>query len=203
MLRPLPFPMPVVVEADDDGGAVIPLLQPRRDDADHAPMPVAAGEHDAPVARRVEDSWSCASACEKRVHLDALALAIVAVQIGGDGNRFRPVVGLEQAQRKHGVAEASAGVEARAEPEADILRGDRKADLADFDKRAHAGPEAVLHLAQTAPDEDAVFLHERDDVGDGAERDEVEIFAQVDLVPLPGSLSSPWQTLKTSPTLAR
>src|SRR6202044_664206 len=49
-----PLPHPVAVETDDDGWAVVALLQARGDDADDAPVPVGAGDDDAPVACWIE-----------------------------------------------------------------------------------------------------------------------------------------------------
>jgi hypothetical protein len=94
------------------------------------------------------------------------------------------IVGLEEPEREHGVAQASAGVEARAEPESDVLRRDGQADLADFDQGTNARPQAVFQLPQPAPDEDSIFFHQRNDVSHRTERDKIEIIAEID-PPLP------------------
>ena len=48
------FTHALVVEADDERRAIMLLLQPRRDDADHARMPAPRPDHDRCIARRIE-----------------------------------------------------------------------------------------------------------------------------------------------------
>ena len=61
--RPDPLPMPVLVERDDDRGAAELFLQPPGDDADHAGMPAAPGDdarpRDCPCAARSASAASC------------------------------------------------------------------------------------------------------------------------------------------------
>ena len=84
----------------------------------------------------------------------------------------------------------------RAKP--DILRRDRAPDLAGLDQRQHAGPAAVFQLAQAAPHQHAVLLDQRHDVGDGAERDQVEVVAQVERA-RPGELEQAVADLEDKP----
>ena len=206
MLRPLPFPMPVFVEADDDRRTMIALLQPRRDDADDAPVPVRAREDDAPVARRiVRRSCNCASACRSVSISTVCRSRLLRFSSERDGIASARSSVCEQPQRAHGIAKPAAGVEARPEPETDILRRDRKADLADLDQRAQAGPARVLELPQirAAPARGSRRRAARCRPRCRARRDRDNRAGRSRAPPSPSSLSRPWQTLKTSPTLAR
>ena len=144
---------------------MIPLLQTRRHDADHAPVPVLARQDNAPVARRIVGLLQLRLRLKKRLHFHRLPLAIVAIQFGRDLHRLGVVISLQQAQGKHRVPQPSAGIKPRTEPETNILRRDGKTNLAHLDQRAQSGPKRVFELAQPAPNQDAVLLHQRNDVG--------------------------------------
>src|SRR5207302_1579584 len=99
-----------VLERDDEGGAVVALLQPRGDDADDAGVPALAGGEDegagAGIAldlgdRRLEDA-----------RLDLAPLGVEGVELAGEARRLRGVVGREQRRAEAGLADAAAGVDA-------------------------------------------------------------------------------------------
>ena len=101
---------------------MMPLLQPRRDDADHARMPARRADDDGRIALRIEPLRELRLGLLQHVILDGAPLAILRVEIGGERARARGVFGEQQFQRILRGAEPAGGVQARAEPEADIRR---------------------------------------------------------------------------------
>ena len=71
------------IEADDEGGTVMPLLQARRDDADHARMPARRADDDGRIARGVEPLRELRFRLLKDRLLHRAPLAILRVEIRG------------------------------------------------------------------------------------------------------------------------
>jgi hypothetical protein len=86
------------------------------------------------------------------------------------------VLGQQQLEAGVGAVEAAGGVQARAEAEADRAGVDRaRVDLGDVHQRPQARLPGRGELAEALADEAAVLAQQRDDVGDGGERHEVEV----------------------------
>ena len=117
---------------------------------------------------------------------DLLALAVLLGEGLGENFRAGVIIGEEELEGLLRAGEAAGGVDARAELEADIGGRERRTDAGGVDECAHAGPARFFQLQQAALDEDAVLTLERDDIGDGAESDDVEVIAQIDLGRGPG-----------------
>ena len=162
---------------DQDDRAAVPLDEPRGDDADHALVPVLAGDDVAAAAaagigprldlggRRAEDPV-----------LDGLALAVQVLELLGELLGLARVVGEEQRERRLGPAEPAGGVDPRSEPEADrALVAGRRIDAGDAHQRAQPGLLGLREPAEAEQRERAALVDERDDVGDGRERDDVEV----------------------------
>ncbi len=99
------------------------------------------------------------------------------------------VIGLEEAQRGMASAEAPLALRRgpRRKPTSCAVTGN--VTWLTSMRARRAGPLRALELAQAAADEHAVFVEERDDVGDGADGDEVEVVAEIDArTPLAGEL---------------
>ena len=169
------------IEADDERGAVKFFLNPRGDDADDAGMPARCADDDGRVALGVEALRDLRLGLAEHVVLDAAALAVLRVEAGGDGAGAGGVGGEEQFERVLRGAEASGGIEARGEAEADVRRAEGRTQRADFDQLAQPDPARVRELGEAAFHERAVFLPQRDEVGHGAERDEIEMRAQIEV----------------------
>ena len=97
------------------------------------------------------------------------------------GQGFGQVAGQEQAQGVFGGFEAAGGIEAGRELEADFVGAERGRGLGDSFQGDQAGPLGGVQAFQAGGDQNAVFAGERDDVGDGAEGDQVEQGAQVEV----------------------
>ena len=170
--------LPLLVGAgDQDNGPVVALDEARGDDADHALVPALARDHVAAAA---------AAALRPRLHfgdclaqdplLDRLALPVQPFELLGEALRLALVLGQEQRERRLRTTQTSRGVDPRREPEADRRFVDRgRVDARD----AHQGAQPELlrlpEPAQPKERECAVLVDERHDVGDGRERDHVEV----------------------------
>ena len=158
------------------------LDEPRRDDADHALVPVRVGEDVAVTAplrlgplvdlrdRRAEDPV-----------LDGLPLAVHLLEPLREPPRFVRVVGEQQLERLARMPEPAGGVDPRREPEADgALVDDRGIDVRDAHQRAQPRLLRPRERAQPGARERAVLVDERHDVGDRREADQVGVLVDRD-----------------------
>ena len=96
------------------------------------------------------------------------------VELGRQASGHRPFAAGEQLHRAGGIRQAPAGVQSGPEPESDRVDG-RLRDAAELEERPHARSRIACHLAKAVFHEHPVLLDERHEVGDGAERRQVEI----------------------------
>ena len=112
------------------------LLEPPGDDADHARMPARRrDDRDGAVALRA------ASAPRPRpadLGLDRAALLVEPVEFGGDRRGLVGILGGEQAHAEVGLADPAAGVDPRAEREAEIAAFGRAVEAGGVDQRGEA-----------------------------------------------------------------
>ena len=125
------------------------------------------------------------STCGDRVAhdavLDGLAVAVQRLELAREPLRLRRVVGEQQLERRVGMAEPAGGVDARREAEAERACLDRGGvDARGAHERAQARARCVRASARRPARERAVLVDERHDVGDGRERDEVELRSRSD-----------------------
>ncbi len=113
--------------------------------------------------------------------LDQAALAVEAVELGRNPRGFRHVALQQQAHAEIGAADAPAGIDARAQHEAEMPGFRRAVEARNIHQRGMADMVAPAHRDQTLGDEGAVQPGERRDVGDGAERDVMQHAEQVGL----------------------
>ena len=111
--------------------------------------------------------------------LDRLALLVEPVEGFGDTVRLDGIVGGEQAAAERGIADAAAGVDARADEEGEMEGVDRLADARDADQRPQPRILLPAYGEQPLDDEGAVDAGERDDVAHRRQRDEIEPAEQV------------------------
>jgi hypothetical protein len=165
---------------DQDDGAVVALDEPRRDDADHALVPLGAREHvGAAAALRLGPRLDLRDRLAQDALLDLLSLAVQVLELAREQIRLPPVVGQEQAQRGLRLAEPPGGVDPRREPEAaGALVGGRGVDARDLHQRTQARLLRPPEPRQACERERAVLVDERDDVGDRRKRDQVEVLVE-------------------------
>src|SRR6185437_6610027 len=109
---------------------------------------------------------------DERRPFDDLALAVEAIELGGDARRLDRIFLQQQPYAEIGAADAAAGIDARAEQEAEMPRLRRTGQPRHVHQRGGADMFAPAQRDQSLGDEGAVETLERYDVGDGAERDE-------------------------------
>ena len=135
----------VGVEGDHHRRAVVALGDPRRDDPDHAWMPVRSGEH---VGRQVTLLGDLGLGLEADPRLDVAPLGVVAVQLRRDRLRAVRVVGEQQLERDVRAVQPSRGVDPRRETKRQVV-------LVDLERRdprhGHQRPQPGVRGGRRAP----------------------------------------------------
>ena len=105
------------------------------------------------------------SSCRSRLSSSSLSAS---------GSAVVAVGAAQQLERQRGVLEPAGGVEPRREAEPDHARVDGAGcDAGDLEERGQPRPRSAAQAAEADADERAVLAGERDDVGDGADGDDV------------------------------
>ncbi len=171
-------------ERDREGRPAEPLLEPRGDEPDHAGVPARRRRHHHRAALlEAERRHRLGLGFRDRGELDGLALAVEAVELGGEAGGFGWVLAQQQPRAEIGAADPPAGVDARPQHEAEVPRLRRPGEPRHVDERGEPDPLAPPHRDQPLGDEGAVEPLERHHVGDGAERDEIDEIEEVGLRP--------------------
>ncbi len=113
--------------------------------------------------------------------LDLLAFLIQPVEFARDAARLDLVRRQQKAGAEAGIADAAAGIDARAEQEAEMPGLHRPVEPRDIHQRRQARPGATAQDGQALAHEGPVQPAQGHDVGDGGERDEVERCEQIGL----------------------
>ena len=168
-----------LVPGDHAGGAVEAVGEPARHQADHALVPaVGADQQQGHVGVGLDQLLGAGHRLLEHVGLDGLALAVELVEQHGDARGLHLVAGREQARAEAGIADAPAGVDARAQHEAQMIGRGRDGEAGGVGERLEAGVAAQAHDLQALGDIGAVEALERHHVAHGGERDEVEEIEQ-------------------------
>ena len=166
----------LVAERDQHHRAAMALAQARGHDSDHARVPVVGRQHIRPALAQSRDLRFGALAYAP---LDQPALAVVAVELLRHLQRAAVAVGGHQLEARVGATQPPRGVQARRKCEGERARG----EPGGIDSRCgHQRPQPRLARArenvQATPHERAVLTRERHHVGDGRQRDEVQVALQ-------------------------
>ena len=108
-------------------------------------------------------------------------LVIEAVELGGNAGGFRGVLLQQQPHAEIGAADAAAGIDARPEQKAEMPGLGRAGEARYVHQRGRAHVLAPSQRDQPLGDEGAVEAGQRHDVGDGAERDQMQQREQIGL----------------------
>ena len=156
---------------------MVALDQPRGDDPDHALVPALPRDDvAAPRAPGLGPGLDGLDRFPRDPLLDRLPVAVQLLELGGQRRRLGLIFRQEQHQCGLGAAEAAGGVQARSEPEADRAGVDRgRVDPCGPHQLAQAGLLRPRERAKARDGEGAVLVHERDDVRNRRDRDEVEM----------------------------
>ena len=113
--------LPVAVRArDEHDGPPVTLDEPRGDDADHALVPVLAGEHVAALgAPRLRPGLDLRDGRAQDPVLDGLPVAVELLETLREAAGLVRVVGEQQLERRLGPAKTPGSVDPRRQPEGD------------------------------------------------------------------------------------
>ncbi len=124
----------------------------------------------------------------ERDALDDPTLPVQAVELFGDGLALGFILAHQQARAQAGVADATAGVDPRADQKAEVEGRRRPIGLRDVEQRPQAWPGPGVHDRETLRHEGAVEPRQGNHIRDGRQRHEVECGQKVRrLAPLPTS----------------
>ena len=115
-----------------------------------------------------------ARACGQHFLLHRLPLLVQPVERLGDGAGLDRIVGGQQPAAKRGVADAPAGIDARADQEGEVKGADRLADARDPRQRRQPFILLLATPLQALDHEGAVDAGQRHHVADGGQRHQVE-----------------------------
>jgi len=139
---------------------------------------VAADDHGA-IARRVKVFFERGKCGLEDLLFEVLSFAIAGVEFAGDAAGFVRVLGQKKTERGFGRMEASGGIEAGSEAEADFGGGDGRHDGGDFHEGAQTFPFGLAEAGESVAHYDTVLAAKGGEVADGAHGGEVEEVAQV------------------------
>ena len=109
-----------------------------------------------------------------------LSFRVLTVQAFGKLLRFGKVIGQEQPKRLEGCTETSGGIDAGCQTKADVAAADRRTHIRDRHQCGQARPACLGELLKPAMDEDAVLTGKRHKISECRERDNIEVFFEVD-----------------------
>ena len=169
--RPDPLPVPSSSSAMTIAGRPKRSFDAPGDDADHAGVPAAAHDRDD---RRLGLVARLRLGLFGDQHLDRPPLLVQAVELGGDGARFLGVLGREQAHAKVRLAHPAAGIDPGPEREAEVAARRRLHQPRRFGQGRQPKVAPPRHDPEALRHEGTVERLQASDVGDRAQRDEVE-----------------------------
>jgi hypothetical protein len=168
------------IAAEDDGGTIIALKDAGGDDADDADMPGALAFDDHEIALGIKAGVEFGEEGIGHGLFDLLPLSVAGIEAMGDAGGGGEIVGDQQIQGFAGILEAAGGVESGAEEEADFITPDGSGDLGDLAEGLEAGALGLVEALESGADQDAVLVSERHQIGDGAERDQIEAVFEIE-----------------------
>ena len=170
--------LPVALRpGDQHDRAVEALDEARRDDADHALVPVLARDDVcAALAQLLGPLLDLLRRLAEDARLDGLPVAVQILELVREPARVVGVVGEEQFERSARMTEAPRRIDARAEPEPAGAGIDRcRIDTGSAHQRLQPGLLRARERPEPGDREPAVLVDERHDVGDRREGDEIEM----------------------------
>ncbi len=153
------------------------LDEPRGDDADHALVPALVGQDvAAPSLLRLRPLLDLGQRLAQDPVLDALPLPVQLLELMGQLSGLVGVLGEEELESRTRPAETPRRVDARRQPEPDRALVDAGwIDAGGLHQRPEPHLLRARQRAEARERERPVLVHERDDVGDRRERDQVEV----------------------------
>ena len=116
-----------------------------------------------------------------QLSFDALSGAILPIQAFRHLCGFADIVAQEKPEGLQRGAQASRGVDARAEPKPDVASTEGWSNIRNCHQGDKSGPPGSRHLLKTTMHKDAILAHKRDQVGQRRERHDIQIVFEVDI----------------------
>jgi len=139
-------------------------------------VPTFAANHERALA--VVDFRSCFFGALRKILLNASALIVYLIELGGKALRLFEIVGHQQIERQIGITHAACGIQARNERERQPRRGYLLvAGVAHVNKRLDAWTGIFVHALQAIGNERTVLVAHGHKVGDGSQRRKIGVFA--------------------------
>ncbi len=169
-------------ERDRESRASEFLLQPRRHQSDDAGMPALRRRDDHGALLFQPERGQCLRfRLGQHVLLHRPPLVVQPVEFGGNASGFGRILFQQEIGAEIGAPDAAAGIDARPEQKAEMIRLRRAVEPRRIHQRGEAGILPPAHRDQTLRDEGAVESLQRHDIRDGAERDQIERRQQIGL----------------------
>ena len=166
----------VAIDGKQNRRHAVFIHQTRGDNALHALVPTFAANHERALA--VVDFRSRFFGALRKILLDASALIVYLIELGGKALRLFEIVGHQQIERQIGITHAACGIQARNKRERQPRRGYLLvAGVAHVNKRLDAWTGIFVHALQTIGNERTVLVAHGHKVGDGSQRRKIGVFA--------------------------
>ena len=159
---------------------MITLDQPGGHDPDHALVPLLSREHvTAPLLLRLRPRLDFLNSLAEDSFFDRLPVAVQLVETMSEPGRLVAVLRQQQLERRLRMAEPPGRVQPRRETKTDGRRVDcGRIDPGDLHQLAQTGFLRARERPQPRDRQAAVLIHERNDVRDRRQGDEIEMAAQ-------------------------
>ena len=161
---------------DHHDRAVIPLGQSPRHDADDSRVPAAVGQHERRVGLRIELLQGLLRGCEQDAPLLGLAASVELVHVACEALGPGHVGRGQQLDPLGCLAEPAGRVEPRGQTKGDIFAFERPllVQARELEQLGEPRPAPLPQALEAAADDDPVLVHQRHDVGHGAERGQAD-----------------------------
>ena len=168
------------------GRLAVPLHQPARDDADDAGGPGRVGQHQRAAfqQRRVAGDLRLGALLD--LVAQQLAPGVQRLQVGGEDAGAADVACGQEIDAHVGVGQPAGCVEPRPQDEADVLlREPGRVEFGFFQQRDQARPLRAAQCSQPALEQVAGVAALERQVGDDAQRDQIEVAGRIPRPPRP------------------
>ncbi len=145
-------------------------------------MPAVVPDHDGPGRVQVVAPLDLFLGIAHHVFFDKLSFFIQFIQASGQAVGLDDAFGLEQLQPVGGVSHSSGGIDSRRQSIGDVRGLQAFIDACDTTERMYSRSVLRGQDLQSGMHQDAVFMQQGDDIGDCAQRHQVQALLQFTLI---------------------
>ena len=143
-------------------------------------MPVAAASDNRGLIVGIEIFGDPFLGIPHHMTLHALALAIMGIETLRETQGGGGVVLQQELKRLHGGPQTACGIDPWSHAKADIRGLDGSGDIRHPAQSGQSGPAGAFHLPEAMAHKNPVLVHQRNDVGDCRQGNQVEILLQIE-----------------------